>query len=536
MTDIEIPLAGEKKLHYRLFEILPGALSWSILVAPFALSLIGATWAALFIIAFLLVWFVRAMGLAARVLQGWKTIKKHTAYDWQKMLDELENLTPKGHSTSLPKWHYDNIERLKKHPTPLKPSDIVHAVIVATHNESREILEPTIKRLIESHFNMKKVIFVLAYEERGGAEVEQRANQLVEDYRSKFAHAMAVKHPDGMPNEVRGKGGNITYAGRELQRYLEQQNIDPRRVMVTTLDADNRPHPYYLAALTYTVAVSPDHVHVSYQPVPMYTNNIWDAPAPMRVIATGNSYWFVVLSMRPHMLRNFSSHAQSMQALIETDFWSARTIVEDGHQFWRTWFRFNGNHEVYPIFTPIYQDAVLAENYKKTIKEQFIQMRRWAYGASDIAYVADKAFFSENKIPIKERLFKFLRLLEGHVSWATAPLILLFAAFIPVLFNQNDLAANQLPMFASRIETIALVGVFATMFFSFKTLPPKPARYKRHRSVWMVLQWVLLPLTGIGFAAMAALNSQTRLMFGRYLDKFDATKKAVKTESKETII
>jgi hypothetical protein len=97
---------------------------------------------------------------------------------------------------------------------------------------------------------------------------------------------------------------------------------------------------------------------VSYQPLPIYTNNIWDAPAPMRVIATGNSFWNIVLGLRPHMLRNFSSHAQSMAALIDTDFWSVRTIVEDGHQFWRTYFRFDGRHEVYPIFTPIFQDAV----------------------------------------------------------------------------------------------------------------------------------------------------------------------------------
>jgi hypothetical protein len=65
----------------------------------------------------------------------------------------------------------------------------------------------------------------------------------------------------------------------------------------------------------------------------MFTNNIWDAPAPMRVIATGNSYWMLIQGLRQHMLRNFSAHAQPLASLIETDFWSRRTIVEDGHQF-----------------------------------------------------------------------------------------------------------------------------------------------------------------------------------------------------------
>jgi hypothetical protein len=177
---------------------------------------------------------------------------------------------------------------------------------------------------------------------------------------------------------------------------------------------------------------------------------------------------------------------------------------------------------------PIYQDAVLSDKYIKTFKAQFIQIRRWAYGASDIAYVAEKAFYTPNKISRLDRLFKFGRLLEGHISWATSPLILAFAAFIPVFFNAESYTANQLPIIASRIQTIALAGIFITFFLSFKTLPPKPARYKRHRSLWMVLQWVLLPVTTICFNALAALTSQTRLMLGRYLEKFDLTEKAVK--------
>jgi hypothetical protein len=150
--------------------------------------------------------------------------------------------------------------------------------------------------------------------------------QLVKDFQKHFRYMTATKHID-LPNEVIGKGGNITHSARELEKYLRQEKIDPNTVMVTTLDADNRPHKEYFAALTYITAASVDPLHVSYQPIPSYTNNIWDAPAPMRVIATGNSFWNMVLSLRPHMLRNFSAHAQSMQALIDMDFWSVRTIV-----------------------------------------------------------------------------------------------------------------------------------------------------------------------------------------------------------------
>ncbi len=198
----------------------------------------------------------------------------------------------------------------------------------------------------------------------------------------------------------------------------------------------------------------------------------------MRVIATGNSFWNLVLSLRPHVIRNFSAHAQNMAALIDTDFWSVRTIVEDGHQFWRTYFRYDGKHEVYPIYVPIYQDAVLAEGYRRTLKAQFIQIRRWAWGASDISYVWTKAFLTPNDVPRRDAVAKLARLIESHVSWATGPLLLAFSAFVPILFNTDDIVANQLPNLVSSIQRIAMVGLAVTMFLSFKSLPPKPARYK----------------------------------------------------------
>ena len=528
MKNIEIPLQSEKTWKYRLFEILPGFLSWSILILPFALSLLAPTAVAVMIIAYFLLWFVRAIGLNVRVLQGWRTLQQHQKLDWQRMMADLENPEAANKLKHLPKWHYKNLSRIIETPRPMKPSDVKHGIIIAMYKETEDILVPTLESICDSDFDLKKVIVFIAYEERGGEETEKLANKMVQVYGKKFYGMQAVKHPKDLPNEVIGKGGNITFAGRELERYLQKEKIDPAEVMVTTLDADNKPHKNYLACLTYTVAMSMNPSRVSYQPVAIYTNNIWDVPAPMRVIATGNSFWNLVLSLRPHMLRNFASHAQSMQALIETDFWSTRTVVEDGHQFWRSYFAFDGDYEVYPLYLPIYQDAVLSEKYIRTFKMQFIQLRRWAYGSSDIAYVASKAFFTPNKAPKMDRFFKFMRLLEGHIAWATASLILAFAAFIPVLLNPDNYTANQLPIIASRIQTVALAGIFITLFLSLKALPPRPLRYKRHRSVFMVLQWVLLPVTTIGFNTLAGLTAQTRLMFGRYLDKFDVTDKAVK--------
>lgn len=528
MKNIDIPYEHERSAKYRFFEILPGALSWTLLALPLLLSLINVTLAVAFILAYILIYFTRAMAVNIRALAGYKHMREHEKIDWNQLLDEVETGEVGGSQTKRPKWHYSNLARLSKKPAIVKPSELYHAVIIATYNESRDVLEPTIQTLIDSDYDKKKVIFVLAYEERGGEQVEKQSKDLVAKYGRHFHYAMSVKHPRNIAGEVVGKGGNITYAGRELQRYLEREGIDPVKVVVTTLDSDNRPDKKYLSALSYLYCVAPDPVRASYQPLPMFTNNIWDAPAPMRVIATGNNFFYIVLTQRPHLERNFSAHAQSMRALIDMDFWSVRTIVEDGHHFWRSYFFYDGDYRVYPISIPVYQDAVLSETYLKTLRAQFFQLRRWTYGASDVAYIAHQGFLRKNKVHKADLVAKFLRTLEGHVSWAAGALLLAFASFIPVLIDPQNIAAYQLPTTVSRIQTFGLVGILASLFVALKTLPPRPLRYKRHRSIFMLLQWVYLPVTTIAYGSLAALNSQTRLMFGWYLTKFDVTDKAVK--------
>ena len=537
MTDLEIPYEKDRTFKYRIFEILPGTLSWLILFLPIILSIINVTFAAAFVLAYLLINFTRAIAAGTRAMQGYRIMQQHQKLDWLSMLDDLERgKVVSNRSHNLPKWHYKSLLRMEDQPDTIKPSQIIHTIIVALYKESRGVLVPTIESILESEYDIKKVILILAYEERGGDNTEILVNDLIREYGSKFMYATATKHPKDIPGETIGKGGNVTYAGRILQQYLEKEKIDPEHVLVTTLDADNRPHKKFLAALSYLYTVCPDRIHASFQPVSMYTNNIWDAPAPMRVVATGNSFFNIVLSLRPHALRNFSSHAQPMAALIETNFWSVRTIVEDGHQFWRSYFCFEGNYRVYPISVPIYQDAVLTDKYVKTLKAQFIQLRRWTWGVTDVAYVVNQGFFKRNKVPKKDLITKLLRLLEGHVTWATGPLLILIAGFIPAMIHPQSFTANELPLIVSRIQTIALLGGVVTIFFALKTLPPKPDRYKRHRTLFMVLQWIYLPATTIIYNSMAALYSQTRLMLGQYIDKFDVTEKAVVTSNNDKVL
>ncbi len=530
MTDLEIPFEIDRKGHYRFFEILPGFLSYFLILIPLILSLISATVAVLFALFYLLIFFVQSIAYAIRALSGYITMKRQMRLDWNSLCEEIdEGKIITERNIERPKWHYKNLRLLDTRALDIRPKQLIHAVIIATVNESREILEPTIQSVLSTNFDSKRIILVIAYEGRAGKPTEDRVKQLIEVYGDNFLHAMAVKHPANIPGEIIGKGGNITYAGHKLANYVKQQKIDTTRVLVTTLDADNRPDKRYFAALSYLYSVVPKPLQSSYQPIAMFTNNIWDAATFMRIMATGNNLIYIVGTQRQHLSRNFPAHAQPLKSLIDMNFWSTRTVVEDGHQFWRSYFYFDGDYRVIPFSIPIYQDAVLNETYRRTLKTQFIQVRRWTYGASDIAYIADKGFFTKNNAPKADVLAKFYRTLYTHVSWATNALMIWYIGLVPPMFHPQSIAANSLPLIVSTIQRIDMVTLVALIYIALVTLPPRPARHKRHRSLFMLIQWLFLPFTSILFGSIAAFNSQTRLILKKYLSRFDITEKTAIT-------
>ena len=538
MKDFEIPL-GKRSRLYRFFEMVPALISYGAIFLLIALSLISPLLAAIYLMLVIITVIVKAIGIGYHTIRGHNLLERAQRVDWHARLHDLEDAAQsyknhKGVSSRAFGYraHIENLRLIAANPDKFpKPSQIYNAVIVATYNEGYDILEPTIKSVLATTFDKSKLILVIAYEERGGPAIQKTVEKLKKQFGKQFYSFLLIQHPKDLPDEVIGKGGNITYAGRYLRDWLPKQGIEYQNVIITTLDSDNRPHPTYFDNVAYEYIVHEDRKHLSYQPISLFLNNIWDAPAPMRVVATGNSFWNIISSMRPHTLRNFASHSQPMDALVEMDFWSTRTIVEDGHQYWRSYFHFNGDYAVQPLYVPIYQDAVLSTTYLKTLKAQFVQLRRWAYGASDVPYVASHIFSRDRNVPLLGGIARLIRLLDGHVTLASVSILVAVGGWIPLLINSQsfrDPVAHQLPDVVSVIQQVAMIGLFITVFLSLKMLPPRPARYKRHRTIFMVAQWFLMPLTAIGYSSLSAFYSQTRLMFGHYLDKFDVTDKSTR--------
>lgn len=547
MTDIEIPL-GKRTKTYRFFEILPGAISIGAVVLLFVLSFFNPMLAALYILLLVLLTFVRAVTTAYRTIQGRLALQRSTNTDWSERLKELD-----APDEALKKYDAKSVRQLRKgydlrqHVARLRRlannhnaddtypevKDIYNVVIVTVYNESYDVLGPTLENLTKMKYDIKNHLIVfIAYEERGGEAALKTVEAIKRDYTGKFRDLVCVQHPNDLPDEVKGKGPNLVYCGKEVSKWVRRHHIDSKNVIITTLDSDNRPDLQYFDILTYYWITTPNRQQCSFQPVCLFNNNIWDVPAPMRVAAMSNSFWNVISSMRPNNLKNFASHSQGLYPLEQMGYWSRRTIVEDGHQYWRSYFFFDGDYEVVPLLIGVGQDAVLSSTLKKTLKAQFVQMRRWAYGASDDAYIATRLSSPEFKGSRFDGWMRFIRSLEGHVSLACLSPIVAFGAFAPLIINpiaaRRSILVNDLPLIVSHVQQIAVLGAVVTILSSLSILPKRPARYKKSKNIIMILQWILMPVNAIVYSSASAYAAQWRLMTGHYMENFDVTEKAVK--------
>ena len=487
----------KKTSLYRFFEILPGALAWGTFIIAIPVSIYYPKFFVSLVIIYSVYWLFRTIIMSYRMIHGFKNFSRDRKINWLKKLSTAEETKD---------WQ-----------------KIYHLVIVPTYKEEYEILESSILSVINSDYPCDKIIYVLATEERDRENASIIASRLEKEYGNKVFKFITTMHPANLAGEVKGKGANIYYSAKETLGIIDKLKISYENIIVTTMDADNLADKHYFACLSYNYLIDDDPIHKTFQPLPMYFNNIWDVPLPMRLMAMGSSFWQMVVATQPQLLRNFSAHAQSLEALVQTDFWSKTTIVEDGHQFWRSYFAFNGNHRVIPLYTPIYMDAVQSKNIISTFKEQYLQQRRWSWGVSDIPFVFTK-MIKDRKISFFDKFYKALLLSDSYYNWSTASLILAVVSWYPFIFGGdflNSIYAYSFPLVYTRLLMIAWVGMLTTLTLSTILLPPNKKR-KAHQFVYIARDWILTPVilaaTNLIFSAIPALESQTRLMFGNYLE------------------
>jgi hypothetical protein len=528
----------ENRAFTRFLEILPGFIAWSALILPFLFAPIFPAAVAYFILGFNFYWFVKSINIMRHMIRSFSRMWKSMKVDWLDRCKEVSReprkykeqllLESQETGTSFSKRNWQEIENLGDNYSVIKDwSQVYHAIFVTNFQEEFYITEPTYEAIRDCNFPNDHIIIVSCGEKRDEENYLVVKEQIQKKFGRDFKDILYFMH-EVIPGEVKGKGSNLYSAGHKFMEYFNKEypDIKPEDVLVTTLDADHIIHKEYLSNLTYKYIIDPSRHRKTYQPVALLFNNIWDAPAPSRLLAIASSFWQMVESVRTHRLRTFAAHTQSLKTLLVTDFWSNKTVVEDGHQYWRTYFAYNGDQEMVGIQIPVFQDCVLGESFFVTIKNQYLQRRRWAWGISDFPFIV-KNFLRHPEINIGEKFLQTFRHIAGNISWSTASFLIAFA-WVPLIFNktfQDTVLAHNVSIFSSNMLRLAWVGIFANIWIFVLLLPPLPKHKKKTDYVGMLAQWLIAPVVTIFFSSLPALESQTRLLLGQSLDVFWVTPK-----------
>ena len=552
------PTPGRRsRIVQRVLEIVPGVVTWVLIASPFVLSFRWPEIVAWFVLTFDFYWLYKAVILTASVAITFTRIRRVMAIDWRTRAFALadlagrqaeiqrlvpliasrigqleragERLAAAGGRRELARLADEELEierLLARRGRPIgDPLRLWHVALIPTYTEPFEKLYETVRALAETDYpaELRMVAIITRETDLAGRENVARLRQLFGD---RFLHFFHILDPLE-PGIVVGKSSAMAYGGRWLYREIERLGFNPRSVVVTDLDSDYRVHPQYFGYLTYMFLTDQDRYRRLYQPVPMFHNNLWATPMPVRLVAAGATHVQMWRSLTPEKLISFSSYAVCLETIHEVDYWATDAIPEDSRFYWKSFFRYSGEFRAVPLFIPMYGDAVRARSYPRTLVEQYTQIRRWAWGVTDIPYFI-KESFRHAEIPRGTRIRRLVDLWLDHINWAIAPFVILFGSNVPLLLNpafaQTTLGQN-LPLYATWLLTGALCCLLILVFVEEQLAPPRPADWGRLRRISSYAQWALLPIVGLFFSNLPALDAQTRLMTGRYLE-YRVTEKA----------
>lgn len=477
---------------YRLLEMVPGVLVWTTFALALFLSFFKPLWAIYFIIIFDLYWLFRVVYVLIYLVMAYRKFRYAVRVDWLARVERLPN------------WRR-----------------LYHLVFLPTAGEPLAVLRTSFQALVECSYPKDRMIVVLGIEERKGEQARANAAVIQEEFGSVFGKLLVTEHPDGLPGELAGKGANLAWSGREVQRTVDTElRIPYDDIVVSAFDVDAQVHPQYFSYLAYQYLTSPSPTRTSYQPVPLYNNNLWQSPAIMRVAANSTTFWLMTEQVRPERLFTFSSHSMSFRALVDVGFWQNDLVTEDSRIFLQCLLRYDGDYRVTPMYIPVSMDTVAGTTLWRSFVNLYKQQRRWAYGVENFPYMIWN--FAKNPlISARAKARYVFNQLEGVYSWATAPILIFVLGRLPLIAGRKELessiAAQNAPAVLQLLMSVAMIGLILCAVLSTTLLPARPKGQPRAKALLMVLQWVLFPISMIVFGSFPATDAQTRLMLGKYL-------------------
>ncbi len=478
--------------RYRWYEILPGLSIWLTIAIAIVCSFIRPLWMIYVVITFDIYWVLRVIYFSLYLVISWCRFRRAMHINW------FERLT-----TEFPTW-----------------TKRVNVIFLPLYNEEREVVASTLEALRRSSYPAERLVVVISGEERRRAHWKDLQQWLQTTYRGVFADLILYTHPADLPDEIPGKGSNIHFAEQRFKSYADAHGWHYEDIIISVFDVDTVVHPEYFAHLTYMYCRHPRPERSSFQPVTLYNNNLWESPAVLRIMAFGTSFWMLFSLARLDNLVTFSSHSMSFKAALEAGGHTKDIVSEDSRIFFQCWLHYGGDYEVTPLYIPVSMDTVRDEQMISSLKNLYFQQRRWAWGTENIPYLLWE-FRKHPEIAWWKKLSVLFHEWEGKWSWALVPIIITVFGRLPLWVARGALRQTALffntPYTLEALVQLAMIGLLVSLIMSMLILPSRPVGYRPHRYLYMIAQWVLLPVSLLFFSSLPCLDAVTHLMMGNYL-------------------
>ncbi len=473
----------------RFLEILPGFISWTLILFPIWGALLIPTFLAYFILFFDIYWFYKSFSLT------------FMAFIASKKIQEAE------------KEHW--VEKAKKLP---HFEENTHIVVIPNYKEKVEKLRATIATVAKQTFPTKRIYVVLAMEERE-EEAKKKSAQLIKEFKPVFGDIFASFHPD-IKGEVKGKSSNESYGAKlAYKKLVETKKININYATISSVDADSIFDKQYFAYLSYSFLSDEKPHNKFWQSANVNYNNFWDVPAPVRVLAFFGSLWRTALLIQGDRLVSNSTYSLSFKMLSEIGFWDVDVIPEDYRIFFKAFFALKGAVWVVPMFLKTSMDAPLSSSYWKSLKNKYEQERRWSWGVSDDPLFI-KWWFTVPGVPFFRKTLMLYHVLLDHFLWPVSWFIITVAAniitFVNPVFARTNLG-YKLPQLAGFILTMCIFATLTMIVIDYKNRR-ETRKISKTRQFFFPLEFVLLPIVGFFLGALPALISHTQLMFGKRIE------------------
>lgn len=482
-----------EKLVLRFFEILPGFFSWNMILLPYWGIFVFPNFVAYFILLFNIYWFYQSFLIAVTSIISHTRIQASLKYNWLKDLQTFND------------WR-----KLK------------HLIIIPTYKEPLHILERTIVSLTKQTLPTKQLYILIAMEEKENKQDRgQKFKELKNKYGELFAGFIQTVHKLEF-GEVAGKGSNEKHAAVWFYKnYLKNKKIDINYLTVTSCDADHTFNTNYFSALAFKFLDNPERYKYFWQPAILFYNNIWHVPSPVRVLNTLMSIWNLSqLPRKDRLIVGPGHYSLSFKLLHNSGYWDSDKIPEDWGIFFKAFYNSGGGVEVEPIYLPLFADAVQSNTTWQTLKNQYSQIQRWAWGASDDSWII-KNYLIDRKIPFWDKTTRVIHVIWSHFMWPVNWFIITIGLTLPTLINPafgRTALGFLVPKMSSIILTASLSFLLVLIFIDNIYKPKRPTDVSVWRVILSPFEFILMPIVGFLFGALPGLDAHTRLMLGKYIE------------------